>query len=102
MGACRTGLSGLWPLLGTVPGAGEVYPGRVWTRVSALAAHGMRGQLDERLLSGGAGSGAAGDQALAGLGDVQDLALQLQRPAWSRAGRADGMPPPARPSWLSA
>jgi hypothetical protein len=40
----------------------------------------MRRQLDERLLSGGAGSGAAGDQPLAGPGDVQDLALELQRP----------------------
>src|SRR6516165_8647707 len=44
-----------------------------------LAPHGMRRKLDERLLGGGARNGAVGDQALAGLGDVQDLALELEQ-----------------------
>src|SRR5262250_1385194 len=45
-----------------------------------LTPRGLRRKLDERLLSGGAGRGAVGDQALAGLRDVQDLALELQWP----------------------
>src|SRR5215467_2965027 len=57
----------------------RVASGRGWARWP-LAAHGMRRKLDERLLGGGAGRGAVGDQALAGLRDVQDLALELQRP----------------------
>jgi hypothetical protein len=37
------------------------------------------GQFGEGGLGGRAGGGAVGDEALAGLGDVQHLALELQR-----------------------
>jgi hypothetical protein len=40
---------------------------------------GTVGQFGEGGLGGRAGGGAVGDEALAGLGDVQHLALELQR-----------------------
>ena len=51
------------------------------------------GQLPERGRGGRAGRGAVGDQALAGVGNVQDLALELQRAepgVISRLGPATG------------
>jgi NAD(P)-dependent dehydrogenase (short-subunit alcohol dehydrogenase family) len=58
---------------------------------------GVRGQLAEGGLGGRAGRSAVGDQALAGVGDVQDLALELQRAGLREVGSISSMTDPASP-----
>ena len=73
-------------------------------RLALARQRGAVGQFGEGGPGGRAGGGAVGDEALAGLGDVQHLALELQRTGQGvvdvRRGRTRTRPGAGARQWL--